>query len=198
MGDSEILSIENAVGDPIPAFAQRPEDGAKVFSSVTAEYPWDIYPNDPGGSTLVNNLAESEGQVATVIAQSSSEPGNGEGLTGRSSDKNVDCSSSLDEVVICYISHVFHLGPVVVEYCGGEFLDLGKPLGFPAEWFPREAGGFDAAANRSVAHYATAPSAGISFATSRIRSTNASALAWPMIAPSRASMTVARAVSLTR
>ena len=76
MGDSEILSIENAVGEPIAAFDQRPEDGTKVPSSVTAEYPWDIFPNDPGGSKLVNNLAESEGQVATVIAQSSSEPGN--------------------------------------------------------------------------------------------------------------------------
>jgi len=73
LGDSEKLSIENAVGEPIPAFDQRPEDGAKVPSSVRAEYPWDIFPNDPAGREVESNLAESEGQVTTVIVQSSSE-----------------------------------------------------------------------------------------------------------------------------
>tara|TARA_R110000823_G_scaffold260453_1_gene381333 strand:+ start:107 stop:421 length:315 start_codon:yes stop_codon:yes gene_type:complete len=104
LGDSEILSIENAVGDPIPALAQRPEDGAKVFSAVTAEYPWHILPNDPTGSEVESNLTESEGQVATVIAQSTSEAGNAERLTGGASDKKVNCSSSFDEGFIRYIS----------------------------------------------------------------------------------------------
>tara|TARA_Y100000593_G_scaffold43350_1_gene82941 strand:- start:200 stop:343 length:144 start_codon:yes stop_codon:yes gene_type:complete len=47
-------------------------------------------------------------------------------------------------VVIGDVSQVFHLWPVVGEYGGGEFLDLGKPLRLPSEGFPGEAGGFDA------------------------------------------------------
>jgi len=68
-----MLSIENAVGEPIPALDQRPEDGTKVPSSVAAEYPWHIFPNEPGGLEVESSLAESEGQVTTVITQSSSQ-----------------------------------------------------------------------------------------------------------------------------
>jgi hypothetical protein len=32
---SEVLSVKNPVGEPIPDFPQRPEEGAKIFSSVT-------------------------------------------------------------------------------------------------------------------------------------------------------------------
>jgi len=32
--DSEVLSVEHSVGEPIPEFSQRPEEGTKVPSSV--------------------------------------------------------------------------------------------------------------------------------------------------------------------
>jgi hypothetical protein len=35
LGYSKVLSVKNAVGEPIPEFAQHPEEGAKVPSSVT-------------------------------------------------------------------------------------------------------------------------------------------------------------------
>jgi hypothetical protein len=34
LGHSEILSVKNSVGEPIPALPQRPEEGAKVAASV--------------------------------------------------------------------------------------------------------------------------------------------------------------------
>ena len=53
---------------------------------------------------MESNLAESEGQVTTVIVQSSSEAGDAERLTGGAADKKVNCSSSFDEGFIRYIS----------------------------------------------------------------------------------------------
>tara|TARA_R100001594_G_C3904021_1_gene231596 strand:+ start:122 stop:565 length:444 start_codon:yes stop_codon:yes gene_type:complete len=143
LGDSEKLSIENAVGEPIPAFDQRAEDGAKVFASVRAEYPWDIFPNDPGGSKLVNNLAESEGQVTTVIVQSSSESCNAEALAGGSSDKKVNCSGSFSKVVIGDVSEVRYRRPMMRQHGARKLFNFGKPLRLPSEGFPGEAGGFD-------------------------------------------------------
>jgi hypothetical protein len=32
--DSEVLSVQHSVGPPIPEFFQRPDDGAKIPSSV--------------------------------------------------------------------------------------------------------------------------------------------------------------------
>lgn len=34
LGDSEVLSVKHSVGPPVPEFAQRPEEGTKVSSSV--------------------------------------------------------------------------------------------------------------------------------------------------------------------
>jgi hypothetical protein len=34
LGHSEVLSVENPVGEPIPELAQHPEEGAKIPSSV--------------------------------------------------------------------------------------------------------------------------------------------------------------------
>ncbi|VAZ77504.1 hypothetical protein LAUMK15_03873 [Mycobacterium persicum] len=34
LGNSEVLSVQNSVGDPIPELRQRPEDGTKVPSIV--------------------------------------------------------------------------------------------------------------------------------------------------------------------
>jgi hypothetical protein len=34
LGHSEVLSVENPVGEPIPELAQHPEEGTKVCASV--------------------------------------------------------------------------------------------------------------------------------------------------------------------
>lgn len=34
LGNSEVLSVKNSVGEPIPEFDQHPEEGAKIPSSV--------------------------------------------------------------------------------------------------------------------------------------------------------------------
>jgi hypothetical protein len=34
LGNSEVLSVQDSEGPPIPEFAQRPEEGSKIPSSV--------------------------------------------------------------------------------------------------------------------------------------------------------------------
>jgi hypothetical protein len=34
LGYSEVLSVQNSVGDPIPEFSQRPDNGAHILSVV--------------------------------------------------------------------------------------------------------------------------------------------------------------------
>jgi hypothetical protein len=34
LGNSEVLSVQNSVGDPIPEVSQRPDDGTHVLSVV--------------------------------------------------------------------------------------------------------------------------------------------------------------------
>jgi hypothetical protein len=34
LGNSEVLSVQNSVGDPIPEFPQRPDDGTHIGSVV--------------------------------------------------------------------------------------------------------------------------------------------------------------------
>ena len=47
LGHSEVLSVQHAVGPPIPEFAQRPEEGTKVPSSSAGQDARDIFPDDP-------------------------------------------------------------------------------------------------------------------------------------------------------
>src|SRR3546814_17647761 len=47
LGNSEVLSVENAVGEPIPEFAQRPEEGAKLPSAGAGQYARDVFPDRP-------------------------------------------------------------------------------------------------------------------------------------------------------
>jgi hypothetical protein len=78
LGDSKPLSVKNAVGEPIPEFAQRPEEGSKIPSFAATEDARHVFPNDPLGLHDSSKLDESEGQVATRVGQSASKPGNAE------------------------------------------------------------------------------------------------------------------------
>jgi hypothetical protein len=73
LGDSKPLSVKNPVCEPIPEFAQRPEEGAKIPSFATTEDTRDVFPNDPFGLKDSSKLDESEGQVATRVIQSASQ-----------------------------------------------------------------------------------------------------------------------------
>jgi hypothetical protein len=90
LGDSKPLSVKNAVGEPIPEFAQRPEEGSKIPSFAATEDARHVFPNDPFGLHDRSKLDESEGQVATRVSQSAPESGDREGLTWGASDQKVN------------------------------------------------------------------------------------------------------------
>jgi hypothetical protein len=53
--NSEVLSVKNSVGEPIPEFRQPSEEGSKSPSSVNRQDTGYIFPDNPLGAILVNN-----------------------------------------------------------------------------------------------------------------------------------------------
>ena len=151
--NSEVLSVQNSVGEPIPEFAQRPEDGTKVPSAVRGQDTRDVFPDDPARPFAVSKSHELKGQVATVVVQSASEASNAEGLAGGASNEKVDLAILVPfdggEVAVQR-----HAGIVVFEHGARERLDLGEGGGRPAERMPCKGCGFDAGADRDVSHLA--------------------------------------------
>jgi len=90
LGQSEILSVQNSVGEPIPEFDQAPEDGTKVPSGSRRQDSRDVLPRQPLGPCSLSKAKKLEGQVATAICQPSSESGDAETLAGRTADKKVN------------------------------------------------------------------------------------------------------------
>jgi hypothetical protein len=125
LGDSKPLSVQNSVGEPIPEFCQRPEEGSKVPSASRRQDSRDVLPDNPTGTKDTNKLYESEGQVATRVSQSTSKAGDAEGLAWGSSDKklNVPC---IFKHLLRYCRHVAEVVelPMVVNHCGREWLNL--------------------------------------------------------------------------
>jgi hypothetical protein len=78
LGDSEVLSVKNAVGEPIPELAQEPEEGTKVPSSVAGQHAGDVLPNQPAGAISCSNGSEGKHEVATRVIQSFPESGDTE------------------------------------------------------------------------------------------------------------------------
>jgi hypothetical protein len=87
---SDELSVKHSPGEPIPEFAHAPEDGTKVPSASRRQDAGDVLPDQPAGPQAVSQPKILEGQVATVVAQSSAQSCDGEGLAGGSADQKVD------------------------------------------------------------------------------------------------------------
>jgi hypothetical protein len=87
LGNSEVLSLKNPVGESILAFSQRPEDGTKSPSLVRRQYSGDVLPDDPSRALFPCDFAEREREAAPFVAESFPEPGDAEALAGRPSDK---------------------------------------------------------------------------------------------------------------
>jgi hypothetical protein len=67
---SDILSVKDSVGPPIPAFAQEPEEGTKVPSFVRRQEAGHVLENQPTGLESSSKRKELEGQVAARVIQS--------------------------------------------------------------------------------------------------------------------------------
>jgi hypothetical protein len=68
--DSEVLSVKHPIGEPIPEFDQRPEEGTKIPSSIATEDTWHIFPNAPLGSIMVKNSNIGKSEVSSRIFKS--------------------------------------------------------------------------------------------------------------------------------
>jgi hypothetical protein len=75
LGDSEVLSVQHSVSEPIPEFDQRPEEGTKIFSSVTTEQAWHVFKDDPSGLELISESKKDEGEVTPWVFHSSPKTG---------------------------------------------------------------------------------------------------------------------------
>jgi hypothetical protein len=125
LGDSKPLSVKNAVGEPIPEFCQRPKEGAKIPSFSRRQYSGDVFPYHPLGPQDANKLSESEGQVATRVFQSFSQPCDRERLARSSSAEKRDRAALIQHFLreFRHVAQVFEF-PVVVNHCGRERLNL--------------------------------------------------------------------------
>jgi hypothetical protein len=125
LGDSKPLSVKNAIGEPIPEFCQRPEEGAKIPSFSRRQDSGDVFPYHPLGPQDANKLSESEGQVATRVFQSFSQPCDRERLARSSSAEKRDRAALIQHSLreFCHVAEVLEL-PMMVNHCGWEWLNL--------------------------------------------------------------------------
>jgi hypothetical protein len=75
LGQSEILSVQNSVSEPIPEFAQPSEEGAKVPSSRRRQDAGDVLPKNPTGAQPISQSQKFKGQVAACVGHASSQSG---------------------------------------------------------------------------------------------------------------------------
>jgi hypothetical protein len=53
LGNSEVLSVQNSVGVPIPEFSQRPEYGSHIPSAMGRQKSRDVFSNEPTGRSFL-------------------------------------------------------------------------------------------------------------------------------------------------
>jgi hypothetical protein len=87
---SHVLSVQHSVGEPIPEFPQRPEEGAKVPSSVRGQNTGDIFPDNPPRSEPSSDCKVGEHEVPARVFESLSQSCDAEGLAGSSAHENIN------------------------------------------------------------------------------------------------------------
>lgn len=116
LGDSEKLSVQNPVRDPIPALCQVPEDGSERPSSVNGEKSRDVFEDDPTGSEVSQDAGDFPVQVAALVVatHAAATACDAERLAGESSaeDGSLGNSSSSSNVVTCQRPNVVVEGGV--------------------------------------------------------------------------------------
>jgi hypothetical protein len=129
---SEVLSVKNAVGGPIPEFCQRTEEDTKGVSVVSRQHSGDVLPNQPPGAQAFSEFTILDGESAPIASKARSKSSDREVLTGRSADKKVNCSN-----VACLdfgeVPEVLYVGIVMREYRARKRLDLRHAGALPPE-----------------------------------------------------------------
>jgi hypothetical protein len=90
LGHSEKLSVQRPIGPPVPEFFQRPEEGAKVSSSITRQHSGDVLPDNPSRSETLNDANKCKHDVPSRVVDPFSQSGEAEGLAGSSASDKVN------------------------------------------------------------------------------------------------------------
>jgi hypothetical protein len=154
--DSEVLSVQDSEGPPIPEFAQRPEEGSKIPSSVRRQDTGDVFPDQPRDSETLCQSEVDEHEVSARVVESFAESRDREGLTGGAAHENVNCAwLNVPLLVLGHVPVVLDAGEAVREDRRRERLDFGKADRRPAEVVPRYAGRFYPTTHAQIAHHLT-------------------------------------------
>jgi hypothetical protein len=73
--NSEVLSVQDSVGEPIPEFDQPSEEGTKVPSSARRQDAGDVLPHHPSGACAIKKPEKLERQLAALVIHSASKAG---------------------------------------------------------------------------------------------------------------------------
>ena len=65
LGYSEVSSVENPVGDPIPEFCQRPEYGSQIPPVIGGQESRDVLTEEPTGACLIQESHDVPPQSAS-------------------------------------------------------------------------------------------------------------------------------------
>ena len=142
------MSVQHSVGEPIPEFDQRPEEGTKVPPSSRRQDTGDIFPDDPAGLEFVSQPKKGESEVSPWVGESFAESGDGEGLAGCASDQKVDCSMlEGPRLIFGEGSIVRGVGVSGGKYSTGEGFDFRKAYWLKSEGMPSDGRGFHARAD---------------------------------------------------
>jgi hypothetical protein len=152
---SGILCVQHSVGEPIPEFAQRPEEGSKSPSSVLRQDAGDVFPDDPPWAKCLRQSDKLQREAASSVGKPASEAGDGKCLAGSSADEDVDGSRS--NRVIWFretseVSVVDDMRVSLLEDGRRERLNLTERCRLPAQRMPRDGRGLDARAYGQVLH----------------------------------------------
>jgi hypothetical protein len=147
--NSEVLSVENSVSEPIPEFPQESEKHSKRSPSVNRQDAGDVLPYQPSGPQATSKVSELDGELTTLAVHSRSESGDAEILARCPGDQNVDCSMFIP-FDFREVADVWHVGIVVLQDRGRELLYLGERKWHKAERIPSNRDGFNSRARRDV------------------------------------------------
>jgi hypothetical protein len=131
-----VLSVKNAVGEPVPEFCQRPEDGSKRPSSVIRQDSGDVLPSQPAGAKASSQGKVFKGEVAARVIQSCSFSGDAERLARCSSDQNIDWLNGHVLSDPGKVAVIWHVGVVMGQDRRRERLYLRNPRALPSERRP--------------------------------------------------------------
>jgi hypothetical protein len=154
---SEVASVENPVGPPIPEFAQATEERPKILASMTGEEARYVLEDDGGRSVALHKVEEGVGEVgAGACDHASSLAGDAEILAGEAAGPEggvhpIACAPVPSSVyaipssdrpapfaLLCAFSkandvtEVRDSGPSLGEDGGGVGVDLGEGDGSPS------------------------------------------------------------------